>query len=219
MNLTRLQKIALVTTGAAAAYKALLYSLGLHVDSSLPLSLPWLAIDVAAALRVIFALLSFVAFDLVLVSVVIDLRTHGFAWPGAVAGAVAAVVSAALALQVADVLDVPALHATPAATMLAYAAHLVLSHAPARAPVAAAPQPAAGPAAAAAAVTIINAPTAQAAAAPPQLPRTVREFIAARARELGTDAPAVLAQELGTSPDTVRRALALIQSQEAEDGR
>lgn len=199
MNLTQLQKAALITTGAAAAYKALLYTLGMEVDSR-AVVLGW---DVAAALRVVFALLSFIAFDLVLVSVVIDLRTHGFAWAGAVAGIVAAVVSALLALQVAGVLDWDALHATPAATMLAYAAHLVLSHAPTPQPLAPTTADVAASAAAGAA----------AGAALATMPRTVREFIAWRAAQLGTEAPAVLAAELGTSADTVRRALAVIQGE------
>jgi len=53
-------------------------------------------------------------------------------------------------------------------------------------------------------------------AAPPQLPRTLAAYIQARAAELPQHTPPALAAELGTSPDTVRRALALRDTREVE---
>jgi hypothetical protein len=199
-SLTALQKSALITTGAAAAFKILLWSLGLSLHSTGPLA--W-DVDILAVVRVIFALLSFVAFDLVLVSVVIDARTHGFAWPGALAALGAAVVSGMIALQVADVYDLPALHVGPAVTMLLYAAHLMLGPQSNQGDGIAMPQP----------EQVVPQPMPlieQHFHVPPQplqLPRTVSEFIAARAAELPDLSPPRLATELGTSPDTIRRAL------------
>jgi hypothetical protein len=196
-TLTLLQKSALITTGAAAAFKILLWSLGLTLTSAGP---TFQGFDILAAVRVLFALLSFVAFDLVLVSVVIDARTHGFAWPGAIAAMGAAVVSALIALQVAGVYDVPALHVGPAITMLLYAAHLMLGPQGTPASTAVLPQPEPQ--------TQQSAPLIeQHFNVVPQLPRTVREYIEARAAETPGISGPQLAKELGTSPDTIRRAL------------
>ena len=207
MTLTRLQKITLFTTGAAAAHKILLYALGLHAASVVMVATQWGAFDAAAVLRVVFALLSFVAFDLVIYSIAVDLRAHGVAPAGVIAAGVAALMSTLIALDVADANPTRELAAGGAVTLAAYFAHLVFSHAPKR-PDTATPQQTVADVAASAAAG------AAAGAALATLPRTVREFIAVRARELGTDAPAVLASELGTSADTVRRALAVIQAGE-----
>src|SRR5690348_2905580 len=97
MEITRLEKTALITTGAAAAFKTLLWSLEASIDSTDP----WIA-----GLRVAFAILSFVAFDLVIVAAVM----RGWSRSGAATVAVAAVVSALIALDVAKVASMPALH-------------------------------------------------------------------------------------------------------------
>ena len=97
-DITKLEKAALITTGAAAAFKTLLWSLEAGVDSTDP---------AIAVLRIIFAALSFVAFDLVIAAVVF----RGWSWSGATALLVAAGVSAAIALDVARVWPMPALHA------------------------------------------------------------------------------------------------------------
>jgi hypothetical protein len=111
-KITGLEKAALITTGAAAAYKTLLWSLEASVDST---------DGSIAVLRIIFAALSFVAFDLVITSVVF----RGWSWSGALALLVAAAVSAAIGLDVARVWTMPALHAAPAITLAAFGAHLM----------------------------------------------------------------------------------------------
>lgn len=208
--ITRLEKAALLTTGAAAAFKTLLWSLEAAIDSTDP----WIG-----GLRVFFAVLSFVAFDLVIGAVVF----RGWSMSGAAALAVAALVSALIALDVARVWPAPALHAAPALTLAAFGVHLMLSRrsgdavptlhaALAAAETALTTERAARTAAEAAATA---APIAHAAAAvqvnvaaSAPLPRTVPHFIAARAAELPQLSNNQLAVELGTSADTVRRALA-----------
>lgn len=192
-ELTRLDKAALITVGAGVAGKVLLWGLGVSLDAP-----PWWAPYVIA----LFAILSFVAFDLVLASVVIDSRTHGMRWPGVLAVAGAAVVSASIGLQIASVVDWPALHAAPAVTLLLYALHLMWPY----------PQVAAARAGEAVAPAV---PTATAAASvqvgvsiAPQLPATVAGFILAHAATDPQVTPPMLAVRLGTSADTVRRALA-----------
>lgn len=113
-DITKLEKSALITTGAAAAFKTLLWSLEASVDSTDPS---------IAILRIIFAALSFVAFDLVIAAVVF----RGWSISGAVALLVAAAVSAAIALDVARVWPAPALHAAPALTLAAFGLHLMIS--------------------------------------------------------------------------------------------
>lgn len=194
-EITKLEKAALITTGAAAAFKTLLWSLEANIDST----------DYyISALRVAFAVLSFVAFDLVIVAVVM----RGWSRSGAATVAVAAVVSALIALDVARVWPDPALHAAPAVTLAMFAVHLMLSRRTDHA----------APAASAAPFAISAAPITQAVqvnvAAPAALPRTIAAYIAARAAELQGSSQAQIASELGTSADTVRRALALAATPE-----
>jgi len=188
MEITRLEKTALITTGAAAAFKTLLWSLEASIDSTDP----WIV-----GLRVAFAILSFVAFDLVIVAAVM----RGWSRSGAATVAVAAVVSALIALDVAKVASMPALHAAPALTLATFAVHLMLSRRDAPA------APAAPPAASAPAAAPITQAVQVNVAAPAALPRTIAHYIAARAAESPDMSQAALAAELGTSADTVRRAL------------
>src|SRR5436190_14836976 len=113
-KITTLEKAALITTGAAAAYKTLLWSLEATIDSTEP----WIF-----WLRIIFAGLSFVAFDLVITSVVF----RGWSWSGVGALIAAGAVSAAIGLDVARVVTMPALHAAPAIVLIAFGAHLMWS--------------------------------------------------------------------------------------------
>lgn len=186
--ITLLEKLALLSVGAAAAFKALLWSLNQTADSADP------AIGV---LRVIFAALSFVAFDLVIGAVVL----RGWSISGAIALLVGAGVSAAVALDVARVWNAPALHASPALTLAAFGLHLMWQRrmddtatAGDAKPVTQPPTPITQ------AVQVNVAPTAA-------LPRTYAQFTAARAAELPGYTHAQLAAELGTSTDTVRRML------------
>lgn len=176
MEITRLEKAALITTGAAAAYKTLLWSLEASVaanDTPMPI------------LRVIFAALSFVAFDLVIMAAV----SRGRQISGVAALIVASGVSGAIGLEVAGVVTWPALHAAPAITLAAFGLHLMLSHP------AAAPLPAG---------TVNNTQINVGV-----LPRTIAGFIAARASEQPDRPHSEIAAELGTSAEIVRKALAL----------
>jgi len=218
-TITKLEKSALITTGAAAAFKTLLWSLEASVDSTDPS---------IAVLRIIFAALSFVAFDLVIAAVVF----RGWSISGAVALLVAAAVSAAIALDVARVWPAPALHAAPALTLAAFGLHLMISR---RVDLASIAQAAVDAARAewdtaraaledelsAARAALKGAPTASATAAvqvnvgtAPQLPRTIPAFIAARAAEMPGASQAQIAAELGTSADTVRRMLSIAATAE-----
>jgi hypothetical protein len=195
--ITLFEKASLVSIGAAAAFKSLLWSLNATIDSTDPK---------IGVLRVIFAALSFVAFDLVIAAVVL----RGWSASGAVTILVAALVSAALALDVAGVWVEPALHAAPAVTLAAFSLHLMLATratTAALAPSSAAPaaDPSPPPQASAQATAAVQVNVAQAA----PLPRTVAEFIAARAAMLPGVSQAKLAAELETSADTVRRALTI----------
>jgi hypothetical protein len=207
-NLTRLDKAALFTTGAGAAFKVLIWSLGASLTTD-QATAPWLPIVKAG-----FALISFVAFDLVLGSVVLDARAHGLRWPGVLAVVGAAATSALIALEVAAVFAAPWLHAAPAVNLLLYSLHLMWPY-PQSSTVPAAPAPLpAAPASEA-------APAATEAAAPPQasataqvnvalgiaLPATIPDFIRSHATQNPQLSRAALAAQLGTSPDTVRRAL------------
>jgi hypothetical protein len=153
--ITLLEKLALLSIGAAAAFKALLWSLNQTADSS-----DWYIVR----LRVIFAALSFVAFDLVIGAVVL----RGWSKSGAIALLVAAAVSAALALAVAGVWTEPALHAAPALTLAAFGLHLmwIRREAGAGAADTSAPaEPNAAPVAQATAAVQVNVAPASAAAA------------------------------------------------------
>lgn len=207
--LTWLDKSALITMGAGAAGKILLWGLGVALTGTRP--------DWATTILWVFAGLSFVAFDLVLGSIVVDARRYGLRWTGLLAVAGAAVTSALIALEVAGVVSWPALHAAPAATLLLYALHLMWPYpatvaAPAPATVAE-PQTSAGATAAPATATAavqVNVTTGAMGA------RTVPEFIAARAAELQL-APPQLAPLLETSPDTVRRALEKVAARTTDE--
>lgn len=177
MEITRLEKAALLTTGAAAAYKTLLWSLEASVGSNGPEYL-WL--------RIIFAALSFIAFDLVIGAVVF----RGWSWSGLGALLVAGVVSAAIGLDVSRVWVMPALHAAPAVVLIAFGAHLMLSRAGTPAPAAEPPSTVNN--------TQINVGV---------LPRTFAQFAAARAAEIPGATDAELARELESTPTTVRKLL------------
>lgn len=204
MEITKLEKAALLSIGAAAAFKALLWSLNQTVDSTE---------QYVVILRIVFAGLSFVAFDLVIGAVVL----RGWSGSGAAALVIAGAVSACLALDVSGVWVEPALHAAPALTLVAFGLHLMWCR---RAPIA---PPAATPAETAHApqstAAITQAVQVNVAAAAP-LPRTFALFAAARAAELPSYSQAQLAAELGTSPDTIRRMLAIAATAEtiAEEG-
>lgn len=189
MNITRLEKMALITTGAAAASKTLLWSLGARTDTTS---------EMIGYLLVVFAWLSFVAFDLVIVAVAM----RGWSRSGAVTVAVAAVVSALIALHVAGVWKLDALHAAPAVTLAVFTLHLMLCNRTETA------EPATSTAPVAQATAAIQVNVAQ----PAQLPRTIAHYIAARASEMNGASQAAIAAELGTSADTVRRALTLAAS-------
>ena len=174
MEITKLEKAALITTGAAAAYKTLLWSLDASVAAH---DTPMLV------LRVLFAALSFVAFDLVIMAAV----SRGRQISGIAALIVAAGVSGAIGLEVAGVVSWPALHAAPAITLAAFGLHLMISRADAPAPP----------------PTISNTQINVGV-----LPRTIAGFIAARAAELSDRSDDEIAAEIGTRAETVRRALA-----------
>lgn len=188
MEITRLEKWALLTTGAAAAYKTLLWSLESTVDSS---DLPFLV------LRVIFAALSFVAFDLVIGAVVL----RGWSLSSVPALIVASAASGAIGLQVSGVMKAPALHAAPAVILAAFGLHLMWTRRPME-------ERAVDPPAGTVNNTQINVGV---------LPRTYAEFTAARAAELSGATDAEIAQALDSTPATVRKLLdrvAVITSQE-----
>jgi hypothetical protein len=176
MEITRLEKAALITTGAAAAYKTLLWSVHARVDSTEP----WII-----ALQWSFALVSFAAFDLVLMAVV----ARGWSWHGALALLVASVVSGAIGLEVGRAEAWPALHAAPAVTLAMFGLHLMLSGTTTT--ITAPEQPSVTN-------TQINIGT---------LPRTFADFAAARARELPDATPAQLAALLETNEPTIRKLL------------
>jgi len=115
MNLTRLEKAAVISTAAAAAYKVLLWSVG----ATLALPAWW-----QPAAQWLFAGLSFVSFDLVVLAIVADQRTHGRRILGTATATMAAGLSGAIALHVAGVVAWPWLHAGPALLLLLLALHL-----------------------------------------------------------------------------------------------
>ncbi len=115
MNLTRLDKAAIATTAAAAAFKVLLWSVGASLAGA-EWWLPWV--------RWLFALVSFVAFDLVVLAVVADQRAYGRRWLGTATMTAAALLSGGVALHVAGVVAWPWLHAGPAGLLLLLSLHL-----------------------------------------------------------------------------------------------
>lgn len=210
-ELTGLEKIALITTGAAAAWKILLWQLGLTLNSTGP---AWYGVDALAVARVGFALLGFAAFDLVLVALVMHAIAHGVAWHSLLAAVGAASVSGLIALEVAGVLQSLALHAAPAVTLLLFVLHLMFSRQQGRqapqAPQASAMTEASLPQATTA-ISIINHTQSASISAPAALPETVAAFIAAHAALTPQLAAPQLAKQLATSADTVRRALERIE--------
>lgn len=191
MEITKLEKAALLSIGAAAAFKALLWSLNQTVNSTE---------QYVVILRIVFAGLSFVAFDLVIGAVVL----RGWSGSGAAALVIAGAVSACLALDVSGVWVAPALHAAPALTLVAFGLHLMWCR---RTPIACpAATPAETPPASQATAAITQAVQVN-VASPAQLPRTIAGYIAARAAEMPGVSQAAVAAELGTSADTIRRAL------------
>lgn len=180
-SITRLEKAALLTTGAGASFMTLLWNLAVQVDSANG----WII-----ALRILFAGVSFLAFDLALWAIV----SRGLSLSGIVALIIVSSLSGAIGLEVAGVVDWPALHAAPALALAAFGAHLMIAR-PAIAPV----EPA----------TITQA--VQVNVGTP-LPRTLIGYIAARAAELPDYSHPQIAAELGVSADTVRRALAAVET-------
>ena len=200
--LSWLDKLALLTTGAGAAGKVLLLGLGIALNGARP--------DWATVILWVFAGLSFVAFDLVLGSIVVDARRYGLRGTGLLAVAGAALMSALIALEVAGVVAWPALHAAPAVTLLLYALHLMWPYPATVAATATATVEAPQTSASATAAVQVNVTTGAAGA------RTVPEFIAARAAELQLPPPQ-LAPLLETSPDTVRRALDKVAARASDE--
>jgi hypothetical protein len=117
-DLTRWEKAALVTVGAASAYNVLLWSLGYGLAASTPGLTP------LGVLRVIFAIVSFVGMDLVVIVTVMAMRAgrRGI-WSEAAAGS-AALAAGLIALEVAGVVTWPWLHAAPAVVLYAFMRHV-----------------------------------------------------------------------------------------------
>lgn len=111
-------KAALLTTGAASAFNVLLWALGATLADAAP---GW---TVYGALRVVFGAISFVSMDLVVVVVVLEMRA-GRRGPWAeIAAAVAALAAALFALDVAQVIAWPWLHAAPAVVLYTFMRHV-----------------------------------------------------------------------------------------------
>lgn len=176
MEITKLEKWALLTTGAAAAYKTLLWSLEATVNSS---DTPYII------LRVLFAALSFVAFDLVIGAVVL----RGWSLSSVPALIVASAASGAIGLQVSGVMRAPALHAAPAVILAAFGLHLMWSRA--------------GAPAAPVANTVNNTQINIG------LPPTVAAYIAAWAAQLPNASPEELAERIGIGARSIRDVLQL----------
>lgn len=177
MHITRLEKTAFITAGAGASFMALLWNLAVPITATDQ----WVLV-----LRAVFAIVSFTAFDLVLLAVVL----RGMSPSGIAALIVTSGVSGAIGLEVAGVVSWPALHAAPALTLAAFGAHLMISR----------PTAAPAPGGAITNNTQINVGV---------LPRTFADFAAARAAELPNATPAQLAAELGTGEATIRKLLDL----------
>ncbi len=188
MEITKLEKAALLTTGAGASFMTLLWNLAVQVDSTHPAII---------SLRILFAGISFLAFDLALWAII----DRGWSRSGIVALAITSALSGAIGLEVAGVVDWPALHAAPALALAAFGAHLMISR-PTAAPATEPPS------------AITNAVQVNVGV---PLPRTFAQFTAARAAEIPDATPAQLAAELGTSETTVRRLLDRVSVSNAEE--
>jgi hypothetical protein len=125
-----------------------------------------------------------------------------------IALAVAALVSGAIALAAGGTWSLAALHAAPVVTLATFGAHLMWIGRMPAAVVATDTAPTATPAPQVTQAVQVNVAAAAA------LPRTIAAFIAARAAELPQHSPAMLAAELGTSADTVRRMLQIAATAE-----
>jgi hypothetical protein len=177
-EITRLEKAALLTAGAGASFMTLLWNLAVTVES-----------DATAVfwLRILFAAVSFTAFDLQLWSVV----ARGWSISGIAALVIISGLSGAIGLEVAGVVDWPALHAAPALALAAFGAHLMISRAATTTTTTAPDQPNVTN-------TQINIGT---------LPRTLAQFAAARRAELSDITPEQFALEIGTSVRSVEKLL------------
>lgn len=110
-SLTLLEKIALIEVSAAASYKILLWSLGLTVESA------------PEELRVLFAVASFIAPELIVSAIVVAERRYGRTLGGSLTIVAAAAVSALIALSV-EGRDLPGLTAAPALLLIPFALYL-----------------------------------------------------------------------------------------------
>ncbi len=175
MEITRLEKTAFIAAGAGASFMALLWNLAIPITATDT----WVI-----ALRGLFAIISFTAFDLVLLAVVL----RGMSLSGIAALIVTSGVSGAIGLEVAGVVSWPALHAAPALTLAAFGAHLMISRRTGE------------PEKREATInnTQINVGV---------LPRTLPEFAAMRAAEMQDATPAQIAAALGTSQQSFERLL------------
>jgi hypothetical protein len=116
-KMTRLEKVALTSAASGAVFNVFLYGIGatLHSATDGPLFY----------LRVGAAILQAAAFDLVAIATVMGMRDgRRSRWSMATAVA-SALVSAAIALDVAGVLTMPWLHAANALIVLAFTLHLL----------------------------------------------------------------------------------------------
>lgn len=180
LHLTALEKAAVVSTAAAASFKVLLWSVGVTLASDdwwLPAAM-WL-----------FGLISFVAFELTAMAVVTDQRMHGRNFWGTIALIMASGIAAAIALHVAGVADLPQLHAGPAILLFFFGLHLSGKRR--------------------SATPDVTPDAAAAAARPPPMPQwpTIPDLIRAAAAAQPHASAAQIAKQLGTSADTVGRAL------------
>jgi len=99
-KITPIEKWTIIMLGSAAAYKVLLWQLGYQVDSQGPIW--WGVLDILAVLRVVFALIGFVGFDLAIYALIADARSHGATAGAALVLLTAAVVSILIALDAAS---------------------------------------------------------------------------------------------------------------------
>jgi hypothetical protein len=181
MEITRLEKAALLTTGAGASFMTLLWNLAVQVDS---------ANGWVTTLRIIFAAISFLAFDLVLWSLI----ESGWSRSGIAALIVVSTLSGAIGLEVAGVVSWPALHAAPALALAAFGAHLMIRRPTLN------PQPSIPAISQAVQVNVNQA-----------LPPTVAAYIAAKAAELPDASPDELASAIGVGVMSVRKVLQLTE--------
>jgi pimeloyl-ACP methyl ester carboxylesterase len=116
-KMNKLEKIALTSAVSGAVFNVFLYGIGATLATATTGNLFYA--------RVIAAILQAAAFDLVAIATVMGMRTgRRGAWSMATAAA-SALVSAAIALDVAGVLSMPWLHAANALIVLAFTLHLL----------------------------------------------------------------------------------------------